>query len=107
MNFPKSTYEYWVKRFDRLDRDEELAKEIGRIKEEIQTMDTAVFTASFRKLDIRLISRKYIDCSKNIIGRSHHLPERVVNITPIEAKERTWHPTGSIGDSSHAYRIRR
>ena len=34
MNFPKSTYEYWVKRFDRLDRDEELAKEIGRIKEE-------------------------------------------------------------------------
>ena len=48
MNFPKSTYEYWVKRFDRLDRDEELAKEIGRIKEEIQTMDTAVFTASFR-----------------------------------------------------------
>lgn len=34
MNFPKSTYEYWVKRFDRPDRDEELAKEIGRIKEE-------------------------------------------------------------------------
>lgn len=47
MNFPKSTYEYWVKRFDRPDRDEELAEAIDkfikyynedRIKEKLNWM---------------------------------------------------------------------
>lgn len=97
MDLPKSTYEYWVKRFDRENPDEELEEEIRQIKEENPNYGYrrvhAVLKKRGQKINIKKVHR---------LSKKNHL-----QVTSFTRKSRRYSSYRGEGERMAPNRINR